>query len=75
MKQYFTNCSACGKRVLMTQTDDGQWVPCRPNLYQFYPGGGPDTYINAYGKKKRGSRKGAGTTEFGYRLHRKDCTP
>ena len=67
-KQFFTTCKYCGRQILMTRNGQtGKWIPCNPVVEWFTPSGGPETFIDEYGKTCRGYRSGTG--EIGYRRH------
>lgn len=76
MRQFETFCKRCGRKIIMTLDEKtGRWVPCDTEIHKYIPGGGPFTYVNTEGQKRRGEK----TTsydwdgEWGYRQHRADC--
>lgn len=68
LNQFVTTCRNCGKQIVMTQTQDGRWIPCNPVMIRFKPSGGPKTFVTHDGELHRGYIAQDG--QLGYVRHR-----
>lgn len=65
-------CRGCGKQIIWTQTVKGKSMPCDPEIIDFEPGGGPETFVTPDGKVMRGKRAKSGGM-VGYISHFATC--